>query len=76
MGCNWVDVEAVCPFFKRSVPHRIECEGVEDNNSINVVFRDPKMQEAYLHRFCCDMKKHKRCLICETLNRKYGGSGG
>jgi hypothetical protein len=73
---NWVDVDVVCPFFRRNDPNRIRCEGVENRNTINLVFEDTKQQEAYLHRFCCDIKQYKRCLICEALNRKYGGCGG
>ena len=72
---KWVDVDAVCPFFRRNDPNRIRCEGVESRNTINLVFEDTKQQEAYLYRFCCNMKNYKHCIVCDALNRKYGGCG-
>jgi hypothetical protein len=67
---------AVCPFYRRTDANHIRCEGIENRSNITLVFEDPNQREAYLYRFCCNMNQYKRCLICETLNRKYGDSGG
>ena len=71
---KWLDVDVVCPFFRRVDSNRIRCEGVEDSNTLNLVFGDIQQQEAYMYRFCCNINKYKRCLICDALNRKYGGA--
>ena len=72
---HWIDVDVVCPYFRRNSPNRIRCEGVEANNTINLVFEDTKKQDEYLEYFCCDMDNFKRCLICKALNTKDGVGG-
>jgi hypothetical protein len=63
---------AKCPFFHRFESNRICCEGLEDNNTINLVFEDPKKLNEYKHTYCCDIDHYRWCLICGILNRKYG----
>ena len=63
----------VCPFYRRNDNNRICCEGLEDRNTINLVFEDSKKQVAYRNEYCCDIDNYKNCKICAMLKKKYGG---
>jgi hypothetical protein len=69
---HWIDADVVCPYYKASQPNRIRCEGVAARSNINLTFEDTKKQEEYMTGYCCDIRNYYKCLICETLNRKYG----
>jgi len=62
-----------CPFFHRFESNRICCEGLEDKSTINLVFEDPKKLREYSGAYCCDIDRYRLCLICKTLETKYGG---
>lgn len=62
----------VCPYYHRHNTHRICCEGTDDDNSINLVFEDDKMQKAYTVMYCNSMEGHHRCRLFRMLNLKHG----
>lgn len=62
----------VCPFYIRSDQNRICCEGVDGNNTINLVYEDAKKRREYSNKFCRNTIGYKKCAICQMLNRKYG----
>ena len=64
---------AVCPFYHRNANNRICCEGVEDNNTLNVVFGSTKDMIDYEKCYCDDIVYHKECLLYQMLMKKYGG---
>lgn len=61
----------VCPFYHRFESNRICCEGLEERNTINLVFEDPRRLNIYRQKYCCNMDNYKWCLIHATLERKY-----
>ena len=61
----------VCPFYHRNDTNRICCEGVEDNNTINLVFASNREMVEYEKCFCDDMDFHKECLLYQMLIKKY-----
>lgn len=70
---NYSDKYVTCPFFLKSKPNRICCEGVEKkNNTINLVFEDPGKQKEYMQRYCDNIEKYRNCRICGMLEEKYG----
>lgn len=61
----------VCPFYHKSDSYRICCEGVDDNNTVNLIFSDSRKQKEYKQEFCYNIDNYKHCLICAMLNAKY-----
>lgn len=61
----------VCPFYHKSDSNRICCEGVDDNNTVNLIFSDSRKQKEYKQTFCYDITNYKKCLICTMLYTKY-----
>lgn len=70
MSC-FISKYAVCPFYHRNDTNRICCEGVEDNNTINIVFGAKQDMLAYEKHFCDNIERHKKCLVYQMLNKKY-----
>ena len=73
---RYVDKFVTCPYYKWSDPNRICCEGVEDNNSTNLIFGNPLNARGYMRDYCCTQYGMKRCQIYNMLNRKYGVKDG
>ena len=67
-----------CPYYlginneNQRMKVQIRCEGVSDGNSISLVFGDEKIRRAYKRNFCYSIHNCRKCLIHQTLNRKYG----
>lgn len=68
-----VSSEAICPFYKGENRSIIYCEGVQDNSSIQLAF--PGSARKYRNDYCCESAGWKRCLIAQTLWRKYDKEG-
>ena len=66
----------VCPFYRRNDTNRICCEGVEDNNTINLVFGSSREMIEYEKCFCDDMDFHQECLLYQMLKKKYEEENG
>jgi hypothetical protein len=68
---------AVCPYYHRHESNRICCEGVDNTNTINLVFVAAKDLKAYGERYCNSISRCSRCMIYQMLERKYPqGEGG
>jgi hypothetical protein len=65
------DKNIVCPFYKWHDKHHIVCEGVNDENVINLVFNDPKARRDYKMVYCRDIELYKSCRIAQALFKKY-----
>ena len=61
----------VCPFYRRHESNKICCEGIDETNTINLVFEDSKQLKEYGICFCNDIKCHKSCMLYQMLNQKY-----
>ena len=64
---------AVCPFYRKNGINRICCEGVEENNTLNVVFETTREMVDYEKCYCDDMVFHKECLLYQMLAKKWEG---
>ena len=58
-----------CPYYRCESQCVIYCEGVEENSAIHLAFSTPQLRKDYQERFCKSC--WKRCLVAESLNRKY-----
>ena len=61
----------VCPFYRRNDTNRICCEGVDDTNTLNLVFGSKPALLEYEKRYCNSIDNHKRCLLCQMLSSKW-----
>lgn len=61
---------AVCPFYRRNETNRIVCEGVDETNTINLVFTSRSEWREYEKTYCNIMGNYKNCLICQMLTAK------
>lgn len=50
----------------------IRCEGVSKSNVITLTFDSKEKLNAYKKAFCYSIHNCRKCLIHQTLNRKYG----
>lgn len=72
---SYDDVEALCPFFRKSDKYSITCEGVEDDSINKTVFRDETGREHQESRnnyraHYCNLN-YSKCRIYRMLNEKY-----
>ena len=67
-----------CPYYlginneTQRKKQQIRCEGVSKGNAISLVFGSENERKAYKRDFCYSIKKCRKCLIHQMLNRKYG----
>lgn len=54
-----------CPFYKKNKASMISCEGITDDCSINLNFRNTPSCMQQMDIFCCD--HYKRCEIYEAI---------
>lgn len=68
-----------CPFYienysrKQASENRIRCEGIEENNKINLVFLTQKDKQRYMVKYCYGVLSCKQCRIHKMLSEMYGG---
>ena len=67
----YVSKYVVCPYYRKHSDNRICCEGTNDNNTINLVFEDSRIQKEYGIRYCNDIKGCEDCMIYQMLDLKY-----
>ena len=77
MGGERDERYVVCPYYLViKEEHRrnrlLRCEGVSKGNTISLVFCDEKKRSEYKRRYCYSLEGCRRCLIHQTLDRKYG----
>lgn len=60
-----------CPFYKKSSPGEISCEGFEDGTSLKVTFNDRGRKIKYMRKRCESMEGYKYCHIHCMLERLY-----
>lgn len=71
---RYISKYVVCPFYSRNDTNRICCEGVSKTNTINLVFETKEKTLDYQRHFCNDIVRHKDCLICQMLTKKWEGN--
>ena len=71
---RYISKYVVCPFYSRNDTNRICCEGVSKTNTINLVFEAKERTLDYQRHFCNDIVRHKDCLICQMLTKKWEGN--
>ena len=60
-----------CPYYHRSDNNRICCEGVDKENTLNIVFESPSRKKEFMQRFCFDTKLCHSCAVCKMLDEKW-----
>lgn len=70
MSC-YVSKYVVCPFYRRNDTNRICCEGVNENNTLNIVFGTKQDVLNYEKHFCDSIELHKNCLVYQMLAKKW-----
>ena len=51
-NCRWEDKYVKCPFYRKSNPGRIVCEGFQEGSAINVTFDDRGEKMRYMKKRC------------------------
>lgn len=64
---SFVSKYVVCPFYSRHNDNRICCEGLSENNTINLVFEDSKQQKHYVNDNCERIDHYKQCPIFRMI---------
>lgn len=63
------DVDAKCPFFRSSGKRKINCEGITDDCTTSILFKNQEKRDLH-RRIFCDCK-FKYCEVFRMLNQKY-----
>lgn len=66
-----------CPYYlvikeEHRKNRQLRCEGVSKGNTISLVFQTEIDRQNYKRAYCYSIHKCRKCLIHQTLNRKYG----
>lgn len=73
MSTKWEDKYVKCPFYCKSNPGGIVCEGFQDGSRINVTFQNRADKISFMKHQCESIANCKRCPIHELLERLYDG---
>ena len=65
----------VCPYYRRTTPNRICCEGIGKRNTINIVFEDTYGNDKYKEAYCKSLENYKKCRVCRMLDQMYAEEG-
>lgn len=70
-GGTYIQAEVVCPFYVTDGNNRpyVRCEGIYDSTKLTTNFRNKKVKDEYMHRFC--VSNYKDCKVCQLLSDKY-----
>lgn len=60
-----------CPFYRKSSPSEISCEGFEDGTFLKVTFSDRNHKIKYMRRRCESIDGCRHCHIHSMLERMY-----
>ena len=68
--------DALCPFYRfdDGRKHRIVCEGLVDNSTLALTYRQREDYDTQLGVFCCE--HFKRCEVYAILAAKYDDDWG
>lgn len=67
---SYRQVYVKCPFYKYDDGRRrITCEGVIDDSSLALIFRNRKDYETQMTVFCCS--HYQKCEVYRLLSQKY-----
>ena len=67
----YISKYAVCPYYSRNSDNKIRCEGVDETNTINLVFESKTDLKAYERRYCESLNGYSLCRICRMLDEKW-----
>ena len=67
---SYKQIEVQCPFYKYDDgKQRITCEGLVDNSSLALIYRNRTDYETQINVFCCE--HYKKCEVYRILIEKY-----
>lgn len=56
--------------------NQIRCEGIVKDSVVSLSFETKAQEQAYREMYCHSIQGYHNCLICKTLNRKWGIDDG
>lgn len=68
---NWEAKFVKCPFYRTNDTNRIVCEGLEEGNTINLVYESQTDRKEYMKENCNDIEKCHSCPIHKLLDKLY-----
>ena len=70
-NCRWEDKYVKCPFYRKTDPGRIVCEGFQEGSAINVTFEDRGEKIRYMKKRCESIEGCRQCPIHALIERMY-----
>ena len=68
---NYIDVEVMCPFYKKTGERRIHCESLIARAATWHYFISCQAMEKHMETYCRDIKKWEKCPYGAAVGRKY-----
>lgn len=62
---------AICPFFQHDSRYEITCEGIHDDDQLQIKFQTEKHKENHLRQVCSTFQYRTYCPIARMLDEKY-----
>ena len=69
MSTDWRSAYTKCPFYKTEDGKKVECEGVHEKTSINIVFTSTKEKIKYKAIYC--ESSYQECPYAKLLYNKW-----
>ena len=69
MSANWIDKFVKCPFYHKSTPGQIACEGFGEVDSFGVGFKDRGEKVRFMKERCESIEGCHLCHIHALLER-------
>lgn len=63
------DRHVKCPFYKKTSPNKIVCEGLAEGTTIHFVFANDDERRRYMSSICENLRVYGVCPICNMLRR-------
>ena len=68
---TYIQADIMCPFYltdENQKPY-VRCEGFYNNTKLTTNFKNKKVKDKYMHKFC--VSNYKDCKVCQLLSDKY-----
>ena len=64
---NHDDRDVKCPFYCKTLPNKIVCEGIVNGSTLHFTFTNDQDRRRYLIGVCSNLKGHRICPIYKML---------
>lgn len=69
MPGKWIDKMVKCPFYRKTDPNRIVCEGLREGTTIALNFESSVEKREYMRERCQGIEGCRYCPIHSLLDR-------